>query len=117
MVLWSKIGVNDNYTELIFKFKQYKNANIANLVYYGKTRLKDVQSVWLNSCCIISSNWQQQPWQAEWIVNHDLRDKITPDNQSNHIVGFYKSENMIYLSATLREHPLFVLEAIESAPC
>ena len=38
MVLWNKIDVNDNYIELIFKFKQYKNANFANFVYYGKTR-------------------------------------------------------------------------------
>ena len=25
--------------QFIFKFKQYQNANIANFVYYGKTRM------------------------------------------------------------------------------
>ena len=39
MMLWNKIGVNDNYIELIFKFEQHKNANIVNFVYYGKTRM------------------------------------------------------------------------------
>ena len=27
---------------LIFEFKQYKNANIANFMYYGKTRMNDL---------------------------------------------------------------------------
>ena len=26
--------------QLIYRFMQYKNANIANFVYYGKTRIK-----------------------------------------------------------------------------
>ena len=33
--------VTDFSIYLIFKFKQYKNVNIANVVYYGKTRLFD----------------------------------------------------------------------------
>ena len=37
-----KIEVTDNYTHLILKvkLKQYKKVNIANFVYYGKTRMK-----------------------------------------------------------------------------
>ena len=36
-MLWIKIEVFDFSIQLIFKFKQYKNANIAKPVYYGKT--------------------------------------------------------------------------------
>ena len=39
MVLQIKIDVTDNYISLIFKFQQYKNANVASFVYYGKTKL------------------------------------------------------------------------------
>ena len=38
MVLWIHIAVTDLSILLIFKFKQYKNVNISNLVHYGKTR-------------------------------------------------------------------------------
>ena len=38
MVLWIHIEVTDLSILLIFKFKQYKNVDIANLVHYGKTR-------------------------------------------------------------------------------
>ena len=38
MMLWIKIEMTDNYIHLIFKVKQYKNAKIANFVYYGKTQ-------------------------------------------------------------------------------
>ena len=31
------INGNNNYIEVIFKFKPYRNANITNVVYYGKT--------------------------------------------------------------------------------
>ena len=39
MVLQIIIEVTDSYISLIFKFQQNKIANIANFVYYGKTRL------------------------------------------------------------------------------
>ena len=38
-MLWIKIKVTDNYVNLIFKVKAIENANIANFVYYGKTRI------------------------------------------------------------------------------
>ena len=46
MLLWINIEVTDlsilTAFNFIFKFKidLYKNANIANFVYYGKTRLR-----------------------------------------------------------------------------
>ena len=36
MVRWIRIEVTDNFDLLIFKFKQYKDVNIAKFVYYGK---------------------------------------------------------------------------------
>ena len=39
-LLWCiEIELTDNYDLLIFKFKQYKDVNIASFVYYGKTLL------------------------------------------------------------------------------
>ena len=38
-VLWIAIEVTDFSIYFIFQFKQYKNANISNFLYYGKTRL------------------------------------------------------------------------------
>ena len=40
MVPLIEIEVTDKYISLIFNFKQYKNVNFANIVYYGKTRMK-----------------------------------------------------------------------------
>ena len=42
MVCW--IEIKDFYFSIliIFKFKQYKNANVANLVYYRKTRNQSI---------------------------------------------------------------------------
>ena len=37
MLLWNKIDLGDNNTQFILKYKQYKNTNIANFVYCGKT--------------------------------------------------------------------------------
>ena len=39
IVLRTKIEMTDSSIKLIFRFKQYKNAYIANFVYYGKTLL------------------------------------------------------------------------------
>ena len=38
-MLWIHIEVTDFSILLIFKHKQYKNANVANFVYYGKLDL------------------------------------------------------------------------------
>ena len=40
LALRNIIDLTDNYIYLIFKFKQYKNVNFANFVYYGKTRIQ-----------------------------------------------------------------------------
>ena len=53
-MLWIKIEMTDNYIHLIFKVKQYKNAKIANFVYYGKTRFfRSAREVLL-----MNLNWQ-----------------------------------------------------------
>ena len=39
MMPWIKIEVIDSYINLVFKVKAMKYANIANFVYYEKTRL------------------------------------------------------------------------------
>ena len=44
MIFWIKIEVTETCILLIFKFKQYKNANIANFVYYGKTRIESFKT-------------------------------------------------------------------------
>ena len=46
---------------LIFKLKQYKNANFANFVYYGKTRLFGSHSVGLFGCSYQGSGSQDEP--------------------------------------------------------
>ena len=48
MMLWTHIEVTDFSILYIFKYrsKQYKNANIANLVCYGKTRMRTVLTTW-----------------------------------------------------------------------
>ena len=38
-MLWIETEVIDFFIQLIFRLKQYKNAKIANFVYYGKTLL------------------------------------------------------------------------------
>ena len=43
MVFWIHIEVIDFCSLLIFKFKKYRNANSANIVYHGKTRFNDSQ--------------------------------------------------------------------------
>ena len=44
MLLWIHNDVTDSPIltafDLFVKFKQYKNAKIANFVYYGKTRIR-----------------------------------------------------------------------------
>ena len=37
--IFTFVKVTDNYVNLIFKVKAIENANIANFVYYGKTRI------------------------------------------------------------------------------
>ena len=44
MVLWILIDILNFSISHILKFRQYKNVNIANFVYYGKTRLDSVNS-------------------------------------------------------------------------
>ena len=51
MVLWIHIEVIDFSILLIFKYKQYKNANIANFIHYGKTR------VYVNLCEVQVWHW------------------------------------------------------------
>ena len=51
MMLWIKIEITDNYIHLIFKVKQYKNAKIANFVYYGKTKVKTINSSFQREKC------------------------------------------------------------------
>ena len=46
MVVSSKIKVADFSISLGFKFKQNKNVNIANFVYYGKTRSRHNIRAW-----------------------------------------------------------------------
>ena len=46
---------------LIFKLKQYKNANFANFVYYGKTRLFCSHSAGLFGCWYQGSGSQDEP--------------------------------------------------------
>ena len=42
-----KIEMTDNCIHLIFKVKQYKNANTANFVYYGKLdELEEITGSW-----------------------------------------------------------------------
>ena len=52
MVLWIKIELTDKYISLIFKFKQYKNANIADFLENGKT--------YVGHHCIAES-WSDRP--------------------------------------------------------
>ena len=39
MVVWIHIEMTDFIILFISKRKQYKNANVVNFVYYGKTRM------------------------------------------------------------------------------
>ena len=39
MMPWIKIEVIDNYSSNFHSLKQHNNANIANFVYYGETRV------------------------------------------------------------------------------
>ena len=39
------IDASDNYIQFILNFKQYKNGNFTNFVYYGKTRMRGTQNI------------------------------------------------------------------------
>ena len=44
-MLWIKNEMTYNYIFSFLKLKQYKNANIANFVYYEKTRMSLCEQV------------------------------------------------------------------------
>ena len=55
-MFWIIIEVTDFSVYLIFKFKQYKNAKIANFVCYDKSRMvMQTQSMVLSICIAIDT--------------------------------------------------------------
>ena len=67
MMFWIKIEMTDNYIHLIFKVKQYKNAKIANFVYYGKTQFfRSAREVLL-----MNLNWQSSLLNT--LMNHSSK--------------------------------------------
>ena len=57
MVLQIIIEVTDSYISLIFKFQQYKNANIATFMYYGKTRLTIPAVIFSSTIYLLKQFW------------------------------------------------------------